>query len=110
MPTPAVTAPFAVYRGAKFEHLLTVLQKGTDTPVNLTGLSPFVCEFVHPTKDTVLTTLTVTNTDLADGEITVTATAAQTEVLPAGIGAVRIRLKDAQDNPYIAATIPVESF
>ena len=109
MPTPAVTVPFAVYRGAKFEHALTIVDDNDD-PVDLTGLNPFVCEFVHPTKEITLTTLSVANTDLASGVITPTATAEQTAALTAGIGAIRLRLKDAQDNPYIAATVPVEFF
>jgi hypothetical protein len=97
-----------IYKGAKWEHVLSFKVKGTQTPVDLTGLSPFVLTASHPKKDLVLVTGTVTDTDLAAGEITILFSAEQTDSLDLGI--VRIGLRDAANNPYLANPVCVEFF
>lgn len=97
-----------IFKGAKYEHLLTFKVAGTETLVDLTGLSPFVFTISHPTKDLVLVTGTVTDTDLENGEITILATPTQTETL--NLGYVRIGLRDVVGNPYLAETVPVLFF
>lgn len=97
-----------IYKGAKWEHVLSFKVKGTQTPVDLTGLNPFAFTVSHPKKDLVPVTGTVTNTDLAGGEITISLSAEQTDSLNLGI--VRIGLRDAANNPYIANPVLVEFF
>ena len=107
MPTPGpLNAP--IYKGAKYEHTLTFYVKGTATPVNLTGLGPFVCTVSHPKRDTILATFTVTETNLAAGQITVTGLPAQTDELDEGT--VRLGIRDVQGNPYVANSVPVLFF
>ena len=105
--TPATT-PLPVYKGARFEHELAFFQGDTDTPLNLTGLGDFVATFSHPARDEVLVTLTVTGPYDANGIITITATAAQTDTLK--LGSVRLAIKDANDDPYVASVCPVLFF
>lgn len=105
--TPNVlTAP--IYKGAKYEHLLTFYVKGTTTRVNLTGLGPFVCVFGSVNTEEVLLDLTVTEINLATGQLQITALGADTEELP--LGPVRLGLRDAQNNPYVACVIQVLPF
>lgn len=99
-----------IYKGAQYQHTLTIYTKGTNTPVNLTGLTPFVFTVSHPNRDAVLATFTVTHpgTDLVNGRLTVTGLPTQTEGLK--LGPVRIGLRDVQGNPYIASTVDVLFF
>lgn len=96
------------YKGAKFEYLLTIREKGTGTPINLTGLAPFVFTISHPSRDKELITVTAANTNLAAGEITLTVPASSTDKLD--LGPVRVGLRDVQGNPYLQSTVPVLFF
>jgi hypothetical protein len=100
------TAP--IYKGAKYEHLLTFRDAATGSPIDLTGLNPFVFTVSHPSRDTSLATGTVTNTDLEGGRITITLTPETTDALD--LGTVRIGIRDNEGNPYIASTIDVLFF
>ena len=105
--TPATT-PLPIYKGAKFEHLLTLVDDDTGLALDLTGLDPFVATISHPVRDEVLITLTVTGGDDDTGTMTITATAAQTDLLK--LGTARLGMRDAQNNPYIASICPVLFF
>ena len=99
-----------IYKGAQYQHTLTIYTKGSSTSVNLTGLSPFVFTVSHPKRDVILATFTVTHpgTDLANGKLTVTGSPEQTDTLD--LGNVRIGLRDVQGNPYVANSVPVLFF
>lgn len=97
-----------IYKGAKFEHLLTFRDKVTGTPIDLTGLNPFVFTISHPSRDKELITVTATNTDLDAGQITVTVPATSTNRVD--LGQVRVGLRDVQGNPYLQGTVPVLFF
>ena len=97
-----------IYKGAKYEHLLTVREKGSGDPVDLTGLGPFVFTVSHPSRDEELITVTAADTDLANGKITVTIAATSTDTL--SLGSARVGLRDVQGNPYIQSTVPVLFF
>jgi len=97
-----------IYKKARFQHTLTFYQGETDNVVDLTGLTPFVCVLSHIKTNAILATLTVTETDLTGGQITITATAAQTSELT--LGPVRIGLRDVNNDPYIACTLQVVPF
>jgi hypothetical protein len=98
-----------IYRGAKWSHTLTMKQKGTVTPVDLTGLGDFVMQF-KGSAGNVLASATILSDYDATGTMTVTLTAAQTLAFPIGEAAVTVGLRDAENNPYIEATIPVRKF
>ena len=100
------TAP--IYKGGKYEHLLTLRDRATGGPLDLTGLDPFVFTVSHPSRDEALVTVTATNTDLGNGQITVTILPESTDLI--AIGSARIGLRDVQGNPYIQSTIPVLFF
>lgn len=95
-----------IYQGGQYQHLLTIRIGGVASI--LTGLSPFVCTVSHPKRKEAITTFTVTDTDLANGKITITGTPEETAIIP--LGFARISLKDNQGNPYIANTVPVLFF
>lgn len=94
-----------VYKRAKFEHRLILKQKGTTTPLDLTGLGPFVATLNHPTQDKVIATGTITSDYDDTGVLTFSFTAAQTDLLK--LGTCRFGLRDAVNNLYIQEEIPV---
>jgi hypothetical protein len=97
-----------IFQGAKWEHVLSFVQTGTNTAVNLTGLTPFVCEIRNPQSDTLLATPTCTVATPSNGQVTVSLAASITNVLPLKV--LRIGLRDAQNNPYIQGEILVKPF
>lgn len=97
-----------IYRGTKFEHLLTFVDSSSGAPLDLTGLSPFVCVLSNPRTKAKLATLTVTNTDLSGGQLTIAASESQTTDLP--LGPVLLGLRDDEGNPYILDSIKVDFF
>ena len=97
-----------ISRGTKFEHTLTFLDEASGSAVDLTGLSPFSCTISNPKTKVLLLTLTVTNTDLANGQITITASEAQTANL--SIQPVLFGVRDNEGNPYILDTLQVKFF
>lgn len=101
-----LTAP--IYKGAKYQHLLTFIDVETGDPLDLRGLNPFVFTVSHPSRDESLITGTVANTDLANGKVTVTLDPADTDTL--SLGTVRIGLRDAVGNPYVQNSVDVLFF
>lgn len=97
-----------IFKGAKWEFLFLFKVRGTQTPLDLTNAGPFVATIRHPQKKTVLAQGTVTSDYDATGEITVKYLAEQTATFPLGI--VSFGVRDAHNNPYIQADIPVEFF
>lgn len=97
-----------ISRRGKWSHAFALVVTATDTPVDLTGLGPFVCEVRSLRKDSLLATATVTSAYDATGVITITLTAAQTATLP--LGKVRMGVRDSQDNPYMEGTPEVVWF
>ena len=101
---PATTT-LQFHRGAKWSQTITFYQSGTATPVNLTGLGPFVMEIRRKKGGPLLLSFTYTATSLANGQITFSATAAQTEGLPKPPSADKplvafYGIRDAQNNLY----------
>jgi hypothetical protein len=102
--TPSTT-PLTFHRGAKWDQVITFYQSGTETPVNLTGLGPFVMEIRRKKGGPLLLSFTYTATDLTNGQIQFTATATQTETLPQPANFDRplvayYGIRDAQNNLY----------
>jgi len=98
----------AIYQGAKWSHTLTVLQSGTTTPENLSGLT-FTLDFKsHPRKALLFSGVAALLTDGTDGKITVLATAAQTDAL--ALGEVWVGLRDQYNNAYLVGVLPVKYF
>jgi hypothetical protein len=98
--TPATIRPddMPIFKGGRWSHTLTFLQTGSDAPVNLTGLGPFVLTFKRETGDTLLLQGSTTIADAAAGKLDVLLTGAQTKTLP--LGKVRMGLRDNLNNPY----------
>ena len=86
------------FKGAKWEHTFRFLVTGTATPVNLTGLGPFVMEVKNLSDSTVLATATATSAYDATGEVVFSLIAAQTLTFP--IGRVKVGIRDNLNNPY----------
>ena len=112
--TPATT-PLTFHRGAKWSQTITFYQSGTETPVNLTGLGPFVMEIRKKKGGPLLLSFTYTATDLANGQINFTVTAAQTATLPQPTDFDRpvvayYGIRDAQNNPYASAIAYIKDF
>ena len=97
-----------IYRGAKWSFAYAFVVVGTDTPLDLTGLGPFVCQVKDPRGDRVLATATVTSDYDATGIVTITLSSTQTRALP--LGYVRMGLRDKEDNSYLEGTPEVKWF
>jgi hypothetical protein len=97
-----------ISRGATWSFEFAFVTEDTGDPVDLTGLGPFVCEVKSINANRLLATATVTSDYDATGLVTVTLSAAQTLALP--IGAVRMGMKDAEDNPLFEGSPEVVWF
>lgn len=97
-----------IYKGAQYKWGLHFIQPVTGDSIDLTGLAPFVFTVSDPVKNRILLTGTVDEIDLSDGRIDITLTPDETATL--NLGNVRMGLRDALGNPYIASTIPVLFF
>ena len=97
-----------IYQGAKWSHTISFVQTGTTTPVDLTGLTPLVCEIRNASNGKLLASPTVTCATPSNGQVTVALTAAQTNALPLGV--VRMGLRDAANNPYFEGESIVKTF
>jgi hypothetical protein len=109
--TPATLSPddLPIYKGAQWAHTFSLKQTGTNTPVDLTGLGPFVLTVKRPSNDSVLVQGTVAFVGSATlGQLSVLLTAAQTDLCP--IGTVRIGLRDRVNNPYVEGVCNVRFF
>lgn len=104
------TLNIPIYRGAKWEHTLTLKQRVTKTPVDLTGLGPFVLQVENSRTRETLATATITSDYDATGVMTVTIPASITKDFPLGTGAVNVGMRDAFNNPYLQATLNVWDF
>jgi hypothetical protein len=106
--TPAVFN-FDIYKGAKWEHTLTFKVSGTTTPINLSGLGPFVFTVTKPNTDTPIFDATITSNYDATGVMTVTIPSSLTDSLFVS-QQVRYGLRDAQNNPYMVGVLTVKYF
>lgn len=106
MTTGALNIPIS--RRAKWSFAFLFVVTGTNTPLDLTGLGPFVCQVRSLRKDQLLATATVTSAYDNTGIVTITLSAAQTATLP--LGKVRMGLRDSQDNAYLEGTPEVVWF
>ena len=103
------TLNIPIYRGAKWEHLLSFVQDGTTTPIDLTGLGPFVMDF-KDISGNLITTAEVTVDDPTTGEMVVTLTADQTLLFTLGGRGVTAGIRDALNNPYAQGILDVSLF
>jgi hypothetical protein len=97
-------------RGGKFSEQLSFVATGTSTPINLTGLSPFVAHVRERSRGPLILALTVTDTNLSGGVLTITADAADTEDLR--LCNAYWDLLDADGNRYVkgrADIVPIIS-
>lgn len=97
-----------IFKGAKWEFLLRFRISGTDTPVDLTNSGPFVAAIRNSKTKALLAQGTVTSDYDDTGLVTVKFLATQTILLP--LGTVAFGVRDAHNNPYIQAEIPVKFF
>ena len=97
-----------ISKGAKWSFAFRLIQKGTNTPVDLTGLGPFVCEIRALHADRLLASPTVSSAYDNTGVITISMPAEVTATLP--LGEVRMGVKDSEDNPYMEGTPEVVWF
>jgi hypothetical protein len=88
-----------ISKGAKWSFAFRLVVKGTNTPIDLTGLGPFICEVKAFNADRLLATPTIESDYGPTGVITITMEAAVTATLP--LGKVRMGVKDTEDNPYM---------
>lgn len=102
------THNLVIYRGAQFALRLTFTDTDTEAALDLTGLSPFIAQIRQRAKAPLILELTVTDTDLANGVIEISATAAQTA--PVQPGDYEWGLRDAQDNPYLEGKVTFKRF
>ena len=105
--TPGTT-DIPISRGGRWSFTFAFVVTETDTPLDLTGLGPFVCEVKDIKADRVLVTPTVTSDYDATGLVTITMSPTQTRSL--ALGLVRLGLRDAQGNPYLEYTPEVAWF
>lgn len=97
-----------IYKGAKWSFIFRFRITGTNTPVDLTGSGPFVCQVKALNSERVLADAVVTSDYDNTGLVRVTLSATQTAALP--LGKVTMGLRDAQDNPYLEGTPEVKRF
>jgi hypothetical protein len=106
--TPA-TRNFDIYQGAKWEHTFTFKVSGTETPIDLTGLGPFVFTVKKSRSDDLYFNATVTSDYDDTGVVTVTISAEDSARLPLS-PAVRYGFRDALNNPYMVGELVVKFF
>lgn len=70
-----------IYRGASFSYLLEFLD-ADGVAIDLTGLSPFHAQVRDEEGAPLLLEMTVANTDLSAGKLTISAAAADTAAIP----------------------------
>lgn len=99
-----------IYKGAKWEHTLTFKQRGANTAVDLTGLTPLVMQFRNVISRAIIATATVTVTTPSSGVAVVLLTSDQTSRFPLGVGTVTAGIRDALNNPYAEGTLDVRAF
>ena len=106
--TPAVHN-FDIYKGAKWEHTFTLKVSGTTTPINLTGLGPFVFTVKELNCDKLLFNATVTSAYDATGVLAIVISSTQSDTLRSGTQ-VRYGLRDNLNNPYMVGNLQVKFF
>ena len=103
------TLNIPIYKGARWAHTLTFLQSGTQTPVSISGLEPFVMTFKNE-AGYLLANALVTVMDAPNGVLSVVLTAAQTDTFPLGAGKASVGLRNNNNDPYLQATLDVLPF
>jgi hypothetical protein len=101
------THNIVIRRGGAFNQQLTFLQKGTTTPVDLTGLSPFTATVRSKSRGPLLVEITVADTDLDSGVLTLSIPAADTANLRLTPNA-RWDLMDANGNHYVEGVCAIK--
>lgn len=105
-PGKLINLPF--FQGAKWSFAFRFVVTDTDTPLDLTGLGPFVCKVEAFATNTQLATAEIVSDYDNEGTITVTFTPAQTITFP--LGEVGIGVRDAFGNPYLEGYCEVNKF
>ena len=101
------TLDIVIRRGGAFNQQLTFLQKRTTTPVDLTGLSPFTATVRSKSRGPLLVEITVADTDLDSGVLTLSISAANTANLRLTPNA-RWDLIDAVGNHYVEGVCAIK--
>lgn len=94
-----------IQQGCAFTLPMTFTSSVTGAAIDLTGRSPFVAQVRDDRNSPLLLDLTVTDTDLANGVITLSATAADTAYLP--IRDTRWDIIDATDLMWVRGTATI---
>lgn len=105
----ATTLRLDIYRGARFAEVLRLTQGKTTQPVDLTGRGPFLCQVRDEIGGELLLAITVEETDLADGRITIIAEMAATSALPADFQRGVVDVIDAFGLPWVAGVAYLKS-
>lgn len=93
-----LSTSLVINRGAKLQTRLVFMQEtdGVETPIDLTGLGPFRCEFRERPTMPLLFSATVAETDLPNGILDISALPDDTINLP--IKKIHWGLIDAEEN------------
>lgn len=98
-----------IYRGANYAYALEFVKTdGSEDPVDLTGLGPFVAVITNAATGKVLQYGVVTSDYDATGTVAFSFTGDQTKTLPAGI--VGFGIRDSLGNPYLQSEVRTEKF
>ena len=92
-------------RGGRFAEQLRLVQGATTQPVDLTGLGPFTCHVRSAPGEELLLALTVEETDLPDGRITLVAEKEATADLPEGFTRARFDVIDSEGTRRVAGIV-----
>ena len=99
------THNITIYRGASYGETLDFIQPD-GSPVDLTGLSPFLAEIRVGSRQPLVLALTVTDVDLENGKIRLSAEYTDTEAL--ALETYRWGLLDNQKNLFVLGAVTIE--
>lgn len=104
------THNITVYRGARFSETLNLIANdGTETPLDLTGLGPFVAECRDRSRSPLIFAFTCTSVDLPNGEVGIAVEAVTTDAITLPLPHTsRWGLRDALGNYYVIGDCQLE--
>lgn len=97
----------AFYRGAAWAFAFNFTDSAGD-PADLTGLGPFTMALTLPGRSEPSLEIEGTGDYDATGVVNFALTKAQIETLP--LGQVDVGIRDVNDMPYAAGTVPIKPF
>lgn len=104
------TYNITIYRGMKFSDTLEfVSDDGLDTPLDLTGLGPFVGEVRARSRGPLIFTIDIDETELAAGKLTISIDPAVTDAVELKLPyTAKLGIRDAEGNYYAIGDAQIE--